>query len=1154
MIWYLLYPFRGTTEPPALKESHPLRRSFTNYGLETSRHPVLTLLTSVAIAGLLIYPLPFIYTNSFINGASNLPHHVWTAAQPIQSNLDVEPDVIMRSVWIHGNHFEALKPDVLQTALEIQDFLLGPTVDFNPRSTLPRPSVIDDDVLLSPEVRDTFHAINGLSDQSWFFQSPLLYFDCDNTKIEQDSDILSTVNNCSERTTSVNVTLRHSIVFAGKRFEDHRLVAADTLVITLIHKLDSPVGRQWERQAAKLSKFGNDRWQTYPRDSQVRSSELYEFKFQPLSVTDDIFLAIAYSITVIYFLLSLAKLRALKSRVGLTITVISQIGISIAASFTICAIFNIDLSKIPREAYPFVVLTVGLENMFRLVNAVIITPSQSTTSTRIASALGQTGHIALAGVGQNLLILWLLYKVVAPGVAAFCVFAAIALTIDFLLLLTFFVAVLSVDVRRTELSDSLNTLSERRKKEGRRDFIPKKTWMKALLRGDTPFSTRVAGTIVMVGFILVLQWHFFDKEHPIRTIFRLFSLFRSKHRLDSSPETLSIDINQARTPTSWLRLQDHETAREVISVVNPGATSYIARVYRPLVIVLAGADRTSTNPGYKILRAVFNFCKKHSTMFFMSIVVAVAAVSLLMNYLLWNEDGRRDDNMSHKEDPLLAVATLAKGHALDIAMLTASPDGVVVSVGLDRHIKVWDLRQETRTHFIGTCNKGVSPFPVLATAIDDQAEWVALLSVSGRIMLWNINDRQWGPSDMVEIKSRTPLSFFFRPTKVADEIAPLVLIRPSGLLTEIDFVVNGQNRIIDLQLCKSPLVCTVQFIDKFTYPNEKPLRIVTASRRGCVHLASQHPDRWVSEDVHLDAPEYDREVKTVLPLPRIGLFLAMRENAVDLVHVKTQGILHTFEKLNMKPNTLECFHSVKRKRHCGLEGLASFSLAYTDRDSGELILQTYLPKQEGDLICIGPKKCTTDLSCNSWTEARLHIYNVRNPGQWRSLPSGSIVGVRKRDFPTVSRPSSSESSSSLSLSITSGTSSIRRRNAPPPRPSSSVREDLEVWEAWVISSKGERHTIPLYSEAEASRMDHQLFVTSCGPMTRVGQRSVALGFGNVIKIITVGHEKFDTVDDASEDVSLAMGRKKRTIKPPAQQTAVTGGSCGMSKKGGSCGM
>jgi hypothetical protein len=129
------------------------------------------------------------------------------------------------------------------------------------------------------------------------------------------------------------------------------------------------------------------------------------------------------------------------------LAVITQIAISVMASFTICAVLKIDLSKIPREAYPLVVLTVGLENMFRLVNAVIATPSSATSSARVSEALGQTGHIALAGVSQNLIILWLLHQVVSPGVAAFCIFAAIALVLDLLLLLTYFVAVLARALR-----------------------------------------------------------------------------------------------------------------------------------------------------------------------------------------------------------------------------------------------------------------------------------------------------------------------------------------------------------------------------------------------------------------------------------------------------------------------------------------------------------------------------------------------------------------------------------------------------------------------------------------------------------------------------------------------------------------------------------
>jgi len=34
------------------------------------------------------------------------------------------------------------------------------------------------------------------------------------------------------------------------------------------------------------------------------------------------------------------------------------------ASFSICGALKIDLAMVPREAYPFVILAIGLENMW----------------------------------------------------------------------------------------------------------------------------------------------------------------------------------------------------------------------------------------------------------------------------------------------------------------------------------------------------------------------------------------------------------------------------------------------------------------------------------------------------------------------------------------------------------------------------------------------------------------------------------------------------------------------------------------------------------------------------------------------------------------------------------------------------------------------
>jgi hypothetical protein len=91
-----------TTEPPTLDAKHPLRSAFTRYGNQAARHPIITLLISIAIATILIYPFPFLYTNNFANGSSNLPHHVWTSAEPFQGDQNTILDVVMRSIWVHG--------------------------------------------------------------------------------------------------------------------------------------------------------------------------------------------------------------------------------------------------------------------------------------------------------------------------------------------------------------------------------------------------------------------------------------------------------------------------------------------------------------------------------------------------------------------------------------------------------------------------------------------------------------------------------------------------------------------------------------------------------------------------------------------------------------------------------------------------------------------------------------------------------------------------------------------------------------------------------------------------------------------------------------------------------------------------------------------
>lgn len=750
--------------------------------------------------------MPFLYTTDFIIAASNLPHHVWTAAQPLRYDAAITPDITMRSIWIHSSYMQALSPDVLLSALELQDELLGTTQDFGPGrySGLPPPD--DPDALLSPAQRDALHVVNGLTDQSWAFQSPLLYWNCSRERILVDDDILATVNDRKNQSTPANITLRHSIVFSGKRFEDRRLVAADALVITLLYRSASPVGRQWEKIAPSLPSKVGDKWDIYPANGQVSGSQLYEFKFRPITVQDTVIFAVAYAVALLYFLINLTKLRAIKSKIGLIVTVIAQIFLSIVSSLTVCAFLNLDLSRIPRAAYPLIVLIMSLEHILRLMNALIRTPSEDSTSNRIGHAFGEIAPAALATSIQNCAISVALSRVVSPGVSEFCIFAAVAIVLDTFYLSTFFLSVLSVDVRRMELGDALAKESMRRNRSTKQNR--NSSWVKRIVEGKMALSTRVAGTIVVLGFVFIAQSHFFGDGDIFRRLTQLYGGKTLESSLSSPSKTsLLKEIHQARSPTSWLLLQDHDAAHEIIRIIKPSAYSYIARVYEPLVFVKRGSNRVPRMKESILSPAVLDFINHQLTALVFIDVLVVFLLRRLTAHLLPDDKVKREGLGDPSEEPSLEVKTLAGGHNLDIAMLSYSSGGYAVSVGLDRKICLWDLNNQNRCYTISDTDRDVSiRFPVLAISIDEDSDWLAILS-SDAVTFWNVATNVRGPIVAVETYNQKPTAFFLEPSLSSDIPRP-VIVWKNGTVVDIE-PTSGESR--EFTPC-SGLTCARQLI------------------------------------------------------------------------------------------------------------------------------------------------------------------------------------------------------------------------------------------------------------------------------------------------------------------------------------------------------
>lgn len=134
------------------------------------------------------------------------------------------------------------------------------------------------------------------------------------------------------------------------------------------------------------------------------------------------------------------------------------------------------------------------------MNAIKDTPPEQSTTIRIATAVGEVGFLSSVAVATDLAILIIVGCISVPAVTEFCWFAGIALVVDFALHFSFFLAVLSVDVRRLELQDFLEKENLSSPKWERRSS-PSRGGLKKFMKG-TPVSTRIAGSAIVMLLLI----------------------------------------------------------------------------------------------------------------------------------------------------------------------------------------------------------------------------------------------------------------------------------------------------------------------------------------------------------------------------------------------------------------------------------------------------------------------------------------------------------------------------------------------------------------------------------------------------------------------------------------------------------------------------
>lgn len=301
--------------------------------------------------------------------------------------------------------------------------------------------------------------------------------------------------------------------------------------------------------------------------------------------------------------------------------------------------------------------------------------------------------------------------------------------------------------------------------------------------------------------------------------------------------------------------------------------------------------------------------------------------------------------------------------------------------------------------------------------------------------------------------------------------------------------------------------------------------MITASRRGCVHAATREPLTWNSRSVEIDGVD-SRDIHQVVPLSSLGLFLVAGVNQVHLVNLDNYGVVHTFQTEAMHQRSLQSAFTRGKISQTGSLGLTSFTLCYTAAESGDCIIQTYLPRDNDGVICSNSSATPTRRGWCNWENSQETKKPVENPGTWSVLSDTSVVGIRQKFRRDVA----------LEVNGRNKTEGLRHRS---PR-KDGVRDLFGRWEVWTISQGGRvktDETRPLFQDNE--RAGH-LIVSELGPMIRVGQRSVAFSFGNVVKVVTVGgYERFESGAEEKNREYLNVGSRRRKGGLPPRPRAWT---------------
>ncbi|XP_039275354.1 NPC intracellular cholesterol transporter 1 isoform X4 [Nilaparvata lugens] len=212
---------------------------------------------------------------------------------------------------------------------------------------------------------------------------------------------------------------------------------------------------KWEERFIQFMKNWTKHEKPDFMDVAFTSERSIEDELDRESKSDILTILISYLIMFAYIALSLGKIRSCQSllvdsKITLGLSGVIVVLASVASSIGFFGFLEVPSTLIIMEVIPFLVLAVGVDNVFILVQSHQREPRMENESheRHIARVLGQIGPSMLLTSASECCCFFIGSLSDMPAVRAFALYAGVALLLDFIFQITCFVSILTLDTLR----------------------------------------------------------------------------------------------------------------------------------------------------------------------------------------------------------------------------------------------------------------------------------------------------------------------------------------------------------------------------------------------------------------------------------------------------------------------------------------------------------------------------------------------------------------------------------------------------------------------------------------------------------------------------------------------------------------------------------